>query len=317
MHLFAVNVTTIVAGLWLALATFASPPQPVAPFSLTPSPEPPTSTPLPTATAQPQPTDLPYPPPDATAPPRPTLPPPTTPSPTGAPTTPPRADDPDVGVADPALTKRASVNDARVGDMVEFTLVVTNNGAAPARDVVVTDPLPAFLDLWNATTTRGLISVSGRTVTITIGEVAPGDVITIRIMTRVNSLAQPPDNRNTALVTTTSNGDEPANNQDAVALGITVAPPPTPAATATPVSTAPASPAPSPSAAPALTAVPAASAPPATGNAAPAAPATATPPRAVLPNTGAERTPVMLPLLALLGIASIGLSLMLRRRWMR
>lgn len=315
MQLLGLNIGAFAASLLLLLATITGSPHAsdIGPLSLTPSPEPPTATPLPTATSLPAATSI----PTATATPQPAV--------TGVPAPSKKPESkPEVGIADPALTKRANVNDARVGDMVEFTLTVTNNGTSAARDVVVTDPLPASLDLYNATTTRGLIAVSGHTVTIDIGEVQPGDVITIWIMTRVNALSQPPDTMtNRAVLSTSSGTDDPVNDIGSAALGVSgsLDPTATIAETLAPLDTAvPAEP---PALAePTNAAGPVPSSAPTAGNAAsaPGAPATqpaAAPapdrPRAALPQTGAA-VPSRAALVIVAGIA-FALSFILRRRY--
>jgi uncharacterized repeat protein (TIGR01451 family)/LPXTG-motif cell wall-anchored protein len=196
--------------------------------------------------------------------------------PTVTPTNTPRPRPPsDSDVADPAITKSASVAEARVGDEVTFTLTVTNKGDATAHDVVVTDALPEYLDVLEVTATRGDVSTNGRTVTVTIGAVEPGDEVTIRIRTRVNELAQPPGGRNGAALTTSSPGDDPSNNFSEVSFGIVAQPTavvPTEQPTPTPE-----------------------------------------PPRE-LPRTGSGGEGSALPALAALGLLAVGLSLLARRR---
>ena len=127
---------------------------------------------------------------------------------------------PGVEIADPVLMKQVNPAQAQVGDQIEYVLTVTNVGTSAAQNVVVTDPLPAFAALINATTTRGIISVTGNTVIITIGEVAPGDVITIRIRVRVASSATAPANINTASLTTTSSTNVISNDTSTVSVQI-------------------------------------------------------------------------------------------------
>ena len=136
------------------------------------------------------------------------------------PTPMPKKDSP--GIADPLVTKSVNVAEARIGDEVVFTLTVSNRGTDTAEDVVVTDPIPDYLDVIEATTTRGNISSSGRTVIVDIGRVAPGDEIRIRIRVRVNERAQPPEGRNGVTLTTSSPGDDPGNNTSQVAFRIVV-----------------------------------------------------------------------------------------------
>jgi uncharacterized repeat protein (TIGR01451 family) len=275
---------------------------PQRPLALTQTAEPPTPTPV---VATPTPPE------------RPTLPPTETPTAivTAQPTAPPSDDSGgDAGVADPYITKRANLDAVQVGDFVEFTLTVGNTGSAAATDVVVTDPIPGFLTIYNATTTRGLISVSGNTVTIEIGAVEPGELITIVILTRVNQQVAPPDNRNTATLSTTSAGDDPSNNASSAALITSAAP----TATPTPSSVPTAPPAEPGAGSPTATPVPpaATSAP----SAPPASPVpTAASPAVVLPPTGADASVAQLLIVSLLLLA-LGagvVSAVVRRRSLR
>jgi uncharacterized repeat protein (TIGR01451 family) len=256
--------------------------------ALTPTAEPPTRTspPAPTATTVPTGNAT------ATLPPRPTVFPTDTAPPTNTPKPRP-TDDSKPERADPAVTKAVNVDQARIGDVVVFTLTVTNHGGETADDVVVTDTLPEFLDVVDANASKGAIAVDGRTVVITIGTVAPGEVIVIHIRARVNERAQPPGGRNSVTLTTSNNSDDPANDIDSV--DITILPPSD--TTATPAASAEAPTAGSPTVAP--------------GAAAPTA--VTRPPN--LPNTGAADSPAgsSWPL-ALLGLAAIMLSLLIHRR---
>lgn len=119
-------------------------------------------------------------------------------------------------LADPAITKEASVSEAKIDDEITFTIRVTNKGPGTAEDVVVTDPIPDYLDVIEATTTKGDVSSNGRTVIVTIGKVPAGDVVTIRIRVRVNERAEPPSGRNSVSLTTSSPGDDPSNNSSEV-----------------------------------------------------------------------------------------------------
>jgi uncharacterized repeat protein (TIGR01451 family) len=257
----------------LALApAYTSTARAIPPAALTPTAEPATRTPPPQPTDTPQPIDTPQP----TDIPQPT----DTPQPTVK-AKPERAD--------PAVTKAASVAEARIGDIVDFTLTVTNHGGETADDVVVTDALPDFLDVVEANSEKGTVAVDGRVVVVTIGPVRPNEVIVIRIRTRVNDRAQPPGGRNSVALTSSNNSDDPDNNVDEVSIAIL----PAGDQTATPLPTAEAWAVAPPSASPLVV---------------------AGPPPAALPVTGAADAAAgsTWPL-ALLGLAAIGFSLVLRR----
>ena len=145
---------------------------------------------------------------------------PNPPSVTPSPTQPTKTPRPKPELADPAITKEASVSEAKIGDEITFTIRVTNKGPGTAEDVVVTDPIPDYLDVIEATTTRGNLSSNGRTVIVMIGKVPAGDQVTIRIRVRVNDRAEPPGGRNGVSLTTSSPGDDPSNNSSDVTFAI-------------------------------------------------------------------------------------------------
>jgi LPXTG-site transpeptidase (sortase) family protein len=136
------------------------------------------------------------------------------------------------GFVDPAISKAANPTDAAVGEVVTFTITVRNRGNIPAPNVVVTDNLPAMFDVTavNVSSTVGS-STFTTTVTPPIGTgVAPysvvitfnndlgvSEVVTIQIVTRVNSLGAPPVS-NSASLTTTALTDNFNNNIAAARL---------------------------------------------------------------------------------------------------
>ena len=218
---------------------------PVPTPTVTPQPPTPTGTlPAPTPTDTPQPPTptgtLPAPTPTATPTNSVTLTPsiPPIPTDTPRPTIPIIETDPD-----PLVTKRAGSDRARVGEDLEFILTVTNQGDKPALDVVVVDPLPDFLAYVSSSTSRGTIAVEGNQIIITLGAVQHNEVIEIRIITRVLRIPSPPNNVNTVQLATSSRGDQPINNRDAVPINFIEPPltetPSTPDVTAVPVQAPP------------------------------------------------------------------------------
>jgi LPXTG-site transpeptidase (sortase) family protein len=120
-------------------------------------------------------------------------------------------------IVDPVISKTADIKHAKVGDTITFTLTVTNQGNEPAINVHVIDTLPTVLDLLSATATRGTVSTSGRTVTVDLGNVLPGEVIKITIKARVNTSAKS-SFTNTTHLTTDSPTDIISNDTSGVKI---------------------------------------------------------------------------------------------------
>lgn len=87
-----------------------------------------------------------------------------------------------------SISSTVTPSDGHIGDTFTFTFVIKNTGTAPATNVAFLDPLPAFLDITYATTTRGPTPTLGsHTVTVAIGTINPNDTVTIVVNARVNS----------------------------------------------------------------------------------------------------------------------------------
>lgn len=101
-----------------------------------------------------------------------------------------------------AVTNAVSPSEARVGQNFTFTVRVSNNGAAPAANVNVTDSFSSFLDITSATTTQGTASTNTatRTVTVAMGTLNPGESETITIVARVNNTVTTNTNVNNSAV---------------------------------------------------------------------------------------------------------------------
>lgn len=175
-----------------------------APVGLTPSPEPPTPKPPPTQPPEPPTPVPPTPVPPTPVPPTPVPPTPRPPEPTATPT---QAPLPELVIS---KTARRIVESS--GEIIEFTIVVTNVGAAPAVGVQVVDTLPTFLDLISVQTTKGVVIIEGRTVRVLVDVLAPAEVVRIIIRTRPNGQPQPPDARNEVRVTIPGPEINPGNN---------------------------------------------------------------------------------------------------------
>lgn len=130
----------------------------------------------------------------------------TTPLPTATPAT---------IILDPLITKAVSIEQAQTGDVVRFTITITNPNAIAVPNVTVVDPLPNLVDFISATTGgvgTYLYDPAMHTVTFDLGTLAAGQVVVMTIRTKVNALGQPPDAfRNSSLVTTGDGGSASSN----------------------------------------------------------------------------------------------------------
>lgn len=112
-------------------------------------------------------------------------------------------------LADLSIVKHAEPAAAVPGERLTYRLVVSNAGPSTARDVRVTDRLPAGLRLVSAD--RACRTV-GRTVTCEAGALTAGATVTYRIVVRVASSVDAAI-VNTAEVTSSTRDPDPSNNR--------------------------------------------------------------------------------------------------------
>ena len=84
--------------------------------------------------------------------------------------------------SDLSIMKSVNVSSANYGDLVKWTLVISNNGPSPATGVYVVDTLPRGFEYVSSNLPRGSYS-NGK---ITVGNLDVGEVLTYDIITRVN-----------------------------------------------------------------------------------------------------------------------------------
>lgn len=233
-HLVWRMLPIVLGGAFLLMALLSPPPvmvgaMPPLNITETSTAEPPTRTPTPTVeptnTPTNTPTYTPVVPPTSTPTDTPVVPPTSTPTntpvmpPTSTPVAPPTdtptpALPPESPGARPDLVLNKSVSPAvtQVGDQVVYTLTLSNAGSAPAVDVTIDDPLPAFLRLIDASASSGAVQIAGNRVTVVVPVVAPGEVVTITIRAEVVAEPLPPDNRNVAVASSSSTEITTDNN---------------------------------------------------------------------------------------------------------
>jgi uncharacterized repeat protein (TIGR01451 family) len=107
---------------------------------------------------------------------------------------------------------------AVVNQSFSYTVTATNFGAAAATGVKVTDTLPAQVQFLSATPSQGSCSVSGSTVTCTIGTLTLTQAATVTIDVQAVSGGTAV---NTAQVSSTSVDPFTGNNKSTVSTSIT------------------------------------------------------------------------------------------------
>ncbi len=113
----------------------------------------------------------------------------------------------------PSLRAETSVVMGQVGEIVTFTIYVSNDGDGTAEQVVVTDKLPPFLSLEAVTSSWGEVTMEGNTAIVTIGKLLPEDQVTIHIHAHIVSYAIPPYNVDTVVLSSDGNDQDQENNR--------------------------------------------------------------------------------------------------------
>ena len=87
----------------------------------------------------------------------------------------------------PSLKVAVQPAEAKVNENFTFAIEVGNNGTGPTRNNVAVDAFPTYIDVLSVTTSRGTITKLAHSFVVTIGDVAPGEKITIIAGMKVNS----------------------------------------------------------------------------------------------------------------------------------
>ena len=121
--------------------------------------------------------------------------------------------------SDPGIIKVAQPYSVIPGEMVTFTITVTNGNQTALTGVVVSDTLDStfFSTVVEASATKGTVTTNGLTVTDNIGDLAPGESVVITIRARVRSdLVGPKQTTNVAILR--SNERPPLSSSATVVL---------------------------------------------------------------------------------------------------
>ena len=123
-------------------------------------------------------------------------------------------------VTDLAVTIVATPNPVGVGNTLTYQVTVTNAGGLDAHDVVLTDQLPAKVAIVSTSASQGSTpTVSGRTVTASLGTVAANATATLTIVTTVLAGAGP-SLSDSASVTLDEIDSNPSNNSATITTAV-------------------------------------------------------------------------------------------------
>jgi uncharacterized repeat protein (TIGR01451 family) len=121
------------------------------------------------------------------------------------------------------VVKTAPANTAEASPL-QYQLAWTNNGSVAAANVQVVDTLPTGLTYVSASPAPS--SVSGRTITWNLGTISPNQSGTIRVNTTVGVGTGGQNLLNTGRISTTTPGDNPADNTSTTTTYVIPPPPP-------------------------------------------------------------------------------------------
>jgi large repetitive protein len=113
--------------------------------------------------------------------------------------------------SDMTISKNGTPEQLAPGEILTYTITVTNNGRSDGQGVTLTDSLPAQFLYQSYSATKGACTGTS-TITCTPGVVIPGEIVTITLVGRVNPAASPGTIMNTVIVTSTSPDPDPGNN---------------------------------------------------------------------------------------------------------
>jgi len=87
----------------------------------------------------------------------------------------------------PSLSITVTPSQAKVNESLTFTIKIGDTGTAPTTDNIIVDSFPTTIDVLTVTTSKGTITKLTHSFTASIGDVNPGDIVTITVVVKVNS----------------------------------------------------------------------------------------------------------------------------------
>lgn len=130
--------------------------------------------------------------------------------------------------ADLQLTKIANVSTVRPGEQVTFQLTATNHGPDPASEIVITDTVPAGLNVLGGPSEDADCTLHSGEISCTVDELASGASAVIDIVTMLDQDYGGESISNTAKVTTPVPDPADDNNTSTVEVAVESDPLPSP-----------------------------------------------------------------------------------------
>lgn len=87
----------------------------------------------------------------------------------------------------PVLFMVVSPSQAKVNELLTFTVSIRNDGTAPVSGALLSDYFPSYIDVQNVSTTKGSVSKTQHAAQVSITTIAPGETIVVVIPVLVNS----------------------------------------------------------------------------------------------------------------------------------
>jgi uncharacterized repeat protein (TIGR01451 family) len=124
-----------------------------------------------------------------------------------------------IAEADLAISKTEKPDPVTAGENLTYTLVVTNTGPSAANSVVVTDSLPAGVQLVSATPSQGGSCLGSQTITCVLGTLGVNGSAMIKVVVEVNPI-QTATLLNTAIVRSSAADPDLSNNNDSSSTAV-------------------------------------------------------------------------------------------------
>jgi uncharacterized repeat protein (TIGR01451 family) len=128
------------------------------------------------------------------------------------------------GVADLVLVKTVTPAEANPGQALTYTLTFSNTGREPATGVVLTDPIPAGVEVTGVTSGGLAITDTGASPPYVwqVEDVAPDRGGVITLTGALSTALTAGTLTNTAILTTTEVDEHPDDNVDSAALTVVI-----------------------------------------------------------------------------------------------